>query len=223
MSPPSARPWLGVGAALSALPAAGGCFCAALVLAVVADSDPGAVYEQHRWLGAIVAASAVCAFVAMMGWATLRHGGLPAPVLLIALALCGAPVPPPARAVPAGGRARGRRLRGPGDGRPAAPAGQPRRHAPAHRRRWPAPPSCSRSARRSASPRPARARPRERACSPTLPTPLTRSRSARNARRRGTSRGARIAPRPGRSLLRPRLPSSSSRSRRPLPSRPSSS
>ena len=91
MSPHSARPWLGVGAALSALPAAGGCFCAALVLAVVADSDPGAVYEQHRWLGAIVAASAVCAFVAMMGWATLRHGGLPAPVLLIALALCGAP------------------------------------------------------------------------------------------------------------------------------------
>ena len=91
MSPPSARPWLGVGAALSALPAAGGCFCAALVLAVVADSDPGAVYEQHRWLGAIVAASAVCAFVAMMGWATLRHGGLRAPVLLIALALCGAP------------------------------------------------------------------------------------------------------------------------------------
>jgi hypothetical protein len=88
---PSARPWLGVGAALSALPAAGGCFCAALVLAVVADSDPGAVYEQHRWLGAIVAASAVCAFVAMMGWATLRHGGLPAPVLLMALALCGAP------------------------------------------------------------------------------------------------------------------------------------
>jgi hypothetical protein len=91
VSPPSTRPWLGVGAALSALPAAGGCFCAALVLAVVADSDPGAVYEQHRWLGAIVAASAVCAFVAMMGWATLRHGGLPAPVLLIALALCGAP------------------------------------------------------------------------------------------------------------------------------------
>jgi hypothetical protein len=27
----------------------------------------------------------------MMGWATLRHGGLPAPVLLIALALCGVP------------------------------------------------------------------------------------------------------------------------------------
>ena len=27
----------------------------------------------------------------MMGWATLRHGGLPAPVLLIALALSGAP------------------------------------------------------------------------------------------------------------------------------------
>lgn len=91
MEPPSARPWLGVGAALSALPAAGGCFCAALVLAVIADSDPGAVYEQHRWLGAIVAASAVCAYVAMMGWATLRHGGLPAPVLLIALALSGVP------------------------------------------------------------------------------------------------------------------------------------
>ena len=91
MEPPSARPWLGVGAALSALPAAGGCFCAALVLAVVADSDPGAVYEQHRWLGAIVAAGAVCAFVAMMGWATLRHGGLPAPVLLMALALAGVP------------------------------------------------------------------------------------------------------------------------------------
>jgi hypothetical protein len=61
------------------------------VLAVIADSDPGAVYEQHRWLGAIVAASAVCAFVAMMSWATLRHGGLPAPVLLMALALSGAP------------------------------------------------------------------------------------------------------------------------------------
>src|SRR4051794_1107347 len=27
----------------------------------------------------------------MMGWATLRHGGLPVPVLLMALALCGAP------------------------------------------------------------------------------------------------------------------------------------
>jgi hypothetical protein len=91
VEPSSTRPWLGVGAALSGLPAAGGCFCAALVLAVVADSDPGAVYEQHRWLGAIVAASAVCAFVAMMGWATLRHGGLPVPVLLIALALSGAP------------------------------------------------------------------------------------------------------------------------------------
>lgn len=91
MEPPSARPWLGVGAALSALPAAGGCFCAALVLAVVADSDPGGVYEQHRWLGAIVAAGAVCAYVAMMGWATLRHGGLPAPVLLIALVLAGVP------------------------------------------------------------------------------------------------------------------------------------
>ena len=43
MESPSARPWLGVGAALCALPAAGGCFCVALVLAVVADSDPGAV------------------------------------------------------------------------------------------------------------------------------------------------------------------------------------
>jgi len=88
---PSARPWLGVGAALCALPAAGGCFCVALVLAVVADSDPGAVYEQHRWLGAVVAASVSCAYVAMMGWATLRHGGLPVPVLLMALALAGAP------------------------------------------------------------------------------------------------------------------------------------
>ena len=97
MEPPSARPWIGVGAALSALPAAGGCFCAALVLAVVADSDPGAVYEQHRWLGAIVAASAVCAYVAMMGWATLRHGGLPAPVLLMALLLAGAPFLLPGR------------------------------------------------------------------------------------------------------------------------------
>ena len=61
------------------------------MLAVVADSDPGAVYEQHRWLGAIVAASAVCAFVAMMGWATLRHGGLSPPVLLMALALAAVP------------------------------------------------------------------------------------------------------------------------------------
>jgi hypothetical protein len=88
---PSARPWLGVGAALSALPAAVGCFCAALLLAVVAHSDPGVVYEQHRWLGAVVAAGAVCAFVAMMGWATLRHGGVPAPVLLIALVVAGVP------------------------------------------------------------------------------------------------------------------------------------
>ena len=98
MEPPSARPWLGVGAALSAMPAAGGCFCAALVPAVVADSDPRAVYEQHRWLGAVVAASAVCAFVAMMGWATLRHGGFPLPVLLMALAVEGFPArrkPPP--------------------------------------------------------------------------------------------------------------------------------
>jgi hypothetical protein len=62
-----------------------------LLLAVVADSDPGAVYEQHRWLGAVVAASASCAYVAMMGWATLRHGGLPAPVLLMALALASVP------------------------------------------------------------------------------------------------------------------------------------
>ncbi len=91
MEPPSARPWLGLGAALSALPAAGGCFCAALALAVIADSDPGAVYEQHRWLGAVVSASAVCAFVAMMGWATLRHGGLPLPVLLMALVVAGLP------------------------------------------------------------------------------------------------------------------------------------
>ncbi len=91
MEPPSTRPWLGVGAALSALAAAGGCFCLALMLAVVADSDPGAVYQQHRWLGAIVAASAACAFVAMMGWATLRHGGLPLPVLLMVLVLAGAP------------------------------------------------------------------------------------------------------------------------------------
>ncbi len=134
MEPPSTRPWLGVGAALSALPAAGGCFCAALVLAVVADSDPGAVYEQHRWLGAIVAASAVCAFVAMMGWATLRHGGLPAPVLLIALALSGAPfllpgslfLPAAAIAV-AGCAALATR-------RPPAPARLPRLHARAHRR-----------------------------------------------------------------------------------------
>jgi hypothetical protein len=88
---PSARPWLGVGAALSALPAAGGCYCAALVVALVTGSDPGAVHEQHRWLGAVVAASAVCAFVAMMGWATLRHGGVPAPVLLMGLALAGVP------------------------------------------------------------------------------------------------------------------------------------
>jgi hypothetical protein len=62
------------------------------VLAVVADSDPGAVYEQHRWLGAVVGASAVCAFVAMMGWATLRHGGVPLPVLLMALAVAGVPL-----------------------------------------------------------------------------------------------------------------------------------
>lgn len=77
--------------ALSALPAAGGCFCVALLLAIIADSDPGAVYEQHRWLGVVVAAGAVCAFAAMMGWATLRHGGVPAPVLLMALVVAGVP------------------------------------------------------------------------------------------------------------------------------------
>jgi hypothetical protein len=77
--------------ALSALPAAGGCFCVALLLAIIADSDPGAVYEQHRWLGAVVAAGAVCASAAMMGWATLRHGGVPAPVLLMALVVAGMP------------------------------------------------------------------------------------------------------------------------------------
>jgi hypothetical protein len=91
VEPPSTRPWLGVGAALSALCAAGACLSIALVLAVIADSDPGGAYQQHRWLGAVVAASASCAYVAMMGWATLRHGGLPAPVLLIALVLAGAP------------------------------------------------------------------------------------------------------------------------------------
>ena len=67
MEPPSTRPWLGVGSALSALSGAGGYFCAALLLAAVAGSDPGGAYEQHRWLGAIVGAGAVCAFVAMMG------------------------------------------------------------------------------------------------------------------------------------------------------------
>ena len=92
MESPSARRWLGVGAALSGLPAAGGCFCAALLLALVADSDPGAVYERAWWLGAAMAAGAGCAFAAMLGWATLqRGGGLPAPVLLIALAVAGVP------------------------------------------------------------------------------------------------------------------------------------
>jgi hypothetical protein len=203
VSPPSARPWLGVGAALSALPAAGGCFCAALVLAVVADSDPGAVYEQHRWLGAIVAASAVCAFVAMMSWATLRHGGLPAPVLLMALALCGAPflLPRglflPAAALAVAGCAA------------LATAGL--LHSPGN-------PDGTRlltgtlagaavvlaMSQAIAVARPARAPPRERASSPTLPPPLTPSRSARSA------------PRPGRCLLPPcptsprsRAPSSS--------------
>ena len=87
----TSRPWLGVGVALSALPAAASCFCLALLLAVVAGSDPGAVYEQHRWLSAVVAVSAGCAFAAMMGWATARHGGVPAPVLLTALVVAGVP------------------------------------------------------------------------------------------------------------------------------------
>jgi hypothetical protein len=77
--------------ALSALPAAASCFCLALLLAVIAGSDPGAVYEQHRWLGAVVAVGAGCAFAAMMGWATARHGGVPAPVLLMALVVAGVP------------------------------------------------------------------------------------------------------------------------------------
>ena len=77
--------------ALSGLPAAGGCFCAALMLALVADSDPGLVYGQQRWLGAVVAAGAACAFAAMIGWATLPRGGLPAPVLLMTLAVAAAP------------------------------------------------------------------------------------------------------------------------------------
>jgi hypothetical protein len=91
VEPPSIRRWIGVGAALSGLPAAGGCFCAALLLALVADPDPSAVYEQERWLVAAVMTGAACAFAAMMGWATLRHGGLPAPVLLLALAVAGVP------------------------------------------------------------------------------------------------------------------------------------
>jgi hypothetical protein len=91
VGPSSTRRWIGVGAALSGLPAAGGCFCAALLLALVADSDPGAVYEQERWLGVAVATGAACAFAAMLGWATLRHGGLPAPVLLVALVVAAVP------------------------------------------------------------------------------------------------------------------------------------
>ena len=82
--------------ALSGLPAAGGCFCAALMLALIADSDPGVVYERQRWVGALAAASAACAFAAMVGWATLQRGGLPAPVLLGILALAGVPFALPA-------------------------------------------------------------------------------------------------------------------------------
>jgi hypothetical protein len=93
---PSTRRWLGVAAALSGLPAAGGCFCAALMLAIVADSDPGAVYEQHPWLGAVIAAGAACAFGAMLGWATLGQGGVPAPLLLIAVVVAGIPFTLPA-------------------------------------------------------------------------------------------------------------------------------
>ena len=91
MEPLSTHRWLGVGAALSGLPAAGGCFCAALLLALVADSDAGAVHERAWWLGAAVATGAVCAFAAMLGWATLRRGGLPVPVLLLVLAVAGVP------------------------------------------------------------------------------------------------------------------------------------
>ncbi len=91
MESPSARRWLGVGAALSGLPAAGGCFCAALLLALVADSEPGAVYERAPWLGVAVVTAAVCAFAAMLGWVTLQRGGLPVPVLLGVLAVAGVP------------------------------------------------------------------------------------------------------------------------------------
>jgi hypothetical protein len=66
------------------------------MLAIAADSDPGAVYEQHRWLGAVVAAGAVCAFAAMLGWATLRQGGVPAPLLLVAVVAAGIPFTLPA-------------------------------------------------------------------------------------------------------------------------------
>ena len=90
-----------------------------------------------------------CAYVAMMGWATLRHGGLPTPVLLIALVLAGAPVPPAGLAVAAGGRAGGRRLCGARDGRAAAPAGLRPTARASSPPGWPAPRSCSRSARRS--------------------------------------------------------------------------
>jgi hypothetical protein len=43
---PSARRRLGVGAALSGLLAAGGCFCAALLLALLADSDREPAYAR---------------------------------------------------------------------------------------------------------------------------------------------------------------------------------
>lgn len=97
MESPSTHRWLGACAALSGLLAAGGCFCAALLLALLADSDAGAAYEQQRWLGAVVAIGAVCAFAAMMGWATLPYGGLPAPVVLIALAVAAVPFMLPGR------------------------------------------------------------------------------------------------------------------------------
>ena len=241
MEPPSTRPWLGVGAALSALPAAGGCFCAALVLAVVADSDPGAVYEQHRWLGAIVAASAVCAYVAMMGWATLRHGGLPAPVLLIALALSGVPflLPGglflPAAAIAVAGCAAA------GDRRSPAPAALRCRHARDHRKGSAPPRSSSCSCRRSASawsarpghPSPASwptPRTRRRPSSPrssattasASPRPLRRLRPARRPRRR-RGQAARTPPR-RRPAMRSKVPSSRPPShRRPIPPAPGAS
>ena len=157
----------------------------------------------------------------MMGWATLRHGGLPAPVLLIALALCGAPfllprglfLPAAAFAVagcaalatagllhPPGNPDGTRLLTG-----ALAGAAARARDQPGDRRR---------RDRRDPGPAGARARRHSPPLSPQAGAHGTRA-------GRGTSRGARIAPRPGRSRLRPRLPSSSSRSRRPLPSRPS--
>ena len=72
-------------------------------------------------------------------------------------------LPPPGRAVPAGGRDRGRRLRSPGDGRAPAPAGAPPTARACSPTGWPPPRSCSRSARRSASAWSARpSRPRAR-------------------------------------------------------------